>query len=132
MPLGGSVLTKTSGYCGIVLPTARSVVNMTFVSPDCRTVLGFEQTAPDWCGHRRGRYLLGQLLPSGKQKAAGEEMPGTKASTGPWRISLIGGREQFLSYVNAPNGEVAEAAAVAAFSLTEQQCKRLVVEKLGS
>jgi hypothetical protein len=55
----------------------------------------------------------------------------SKAATRSWRILLIGSREQFLGYVHAPSREVAEAAAVAAFSLTEKQRSRLVVQQRG-
>ena len=48
-----------------------------------------------------------------------------------WRVSLIRKRAQVLGYVDAPSREVAEAAAVSAFSLTEDQRKRLVVQERG-
>ena len=48
-----------------------------------------------------------------------------------WRVSLIRKRAQVLGYVDAPSREVAEAAAVSAFSLTEEQRKRLVVQERG-
>ena len=54
-----------------------------------------------------------------------------------WRASLIRKRSrylgfmsnQILGYVDAPDRESAEAAAVSAFSLTEEQRKRLVVQQ---
>jgi hypothetical protein len=48
-----------------------------------------------------------------------------------WSVSLIRKRAQFLGYVDAPSREVAEAAAVSVFSLTEEQHKRLVVQEHG-
>jgi hypothetical protein len=56
-----------------------------------------------------------------------------------WRVSLIRKRSRYLGfvstrilgYVAAPSREVAEAAAVSAFSLTEDQRKRLVVQERG-
>jgi hypothetical protein len=48
-----------------------------------------------------------------------------------WRVSLISKRAQILGYVDAPSREVAEAAAVSAFSLTDEQRKRLVVQERG-
>jgi hypothetical protein len=44
-------------------------------------------------------------------------------------VSLIRKCAQVLGYVDAASREVAEAAAVSAFSLTEEQCKRLVVQQ---
>ena len=46
-----------------------------------------------------------------------------------WRVSLIRKHGQILGDVEAPSREVAEAAAVSAFSLTEEQRKRLVVQE---
>jgi hypothetical protein len=53
-------------------------------------------------------------------------------------VSLIRKRAQVLGYVDAPSREVAEAAAVSAFSLTDEQRKltdeqrkRLVVQERG-
>ena len=46
-----------------------------------------------------------------------------------WRVSLIRKHGQVLGIVEAPSREVAEAAAVSAFSLTEEQRKRLVVQE---
>jgi hypothetical protein len=54
-----------------------------------------------------------------------------KSPTRSWRISLLRSKAQFLGYVDAPSREVAEAAAVSAFSLTEDQRKRLVVQERG-
>jgi hypothetical protein len=48
-----------------------------------------------------------------------------------WRVSLIRKRGQVLGDIEAPSREVAEAAAVSAFSLTEEQRKRLVVQERG-
>jgi hypothetical protein len=48
-----------------------------------------------------------------------------------WRVSLIRKKGQVLGDVEAPSREVAEAAAVSAFSLTEEQRKRLVVQERG-
>jgi hypothetical protein len=48
-----------------------------------------------------------------------------------WRVSLIRKRAQVLGYVDAPSREVAEAAAANAFSLTDDQRKRLVAQKRG-
>jgi len=48
-----------------------------------------------------------------------------------WRMSLIRKRAQVLGYVDAPSREVAEAAAASAFSLTDDQRKRLVVQGRG-
>ena len=50
-----------------------------------------------------------------------------------WRISLLRVRAQtkVLGIIKAPSREVAEAAAVRAFSLTEEQRKRLVVQERG-
>jgi hypothetical protein len=47
------------------------------------------------------------------------------------RVSLIRKRGQVLGNIEAPSREVAEAAAVSAFSLTEEQRKRLVVQERG-
>ena len=46
-----------------------------------------------------------------------------------WRVSLIRKKGQVLGNVEAPSREVAEAAAVSAFSLTEEQRKRLVMQE---
>jgi hypothetical protein len=46
-----------------------------------------------------------------------------------WRVLLIYKRGLVLGTVEAPSREVAEAAAVSAFSLTEEQRKRLVVQE---
>ena len=46
-----------------------------------------------------------------------------------WRVLLIRKRTQVLGIVEAPTREVAEAAAVSAFSLTEQQRAWLVVQE---
>jgi hypothetical protein len=54
-----------------------------------------------------------------------------KSSTRSWRISLQRSKARFLGYVDAPSREVAEAAAISAFSLTEEQRKRLVVQERG-
>jgi hypothetical protein len=48
-----------------------------------------------------------------------------------WRVMLMRNRAQVLGYVDAPSREVAEAAAVSAFSLTAEQRKRLVVQERG-
>jgi hypothetical protein len=48
-----------------------------------------------------------------------------------WRVLLIRKRAQVLGYVDAPSREVAEAAAASAFSLTDEQRKRLVVQERG-
>ena len=48
-----------------------------------------------------------------------------------WRVLLIRKRAQVIGYVDAPSREVAEAAAVSAFSLTDEQRKRLVVQERG-
>jgi hypothetical protein len=48
-----------------------------------------------------------------------------------WRVLRIRKRAQVIGYVDAPSREVAEAAAVSAFSLTEDQRKRLVVQERG-
>jgi hypothetical protein len=48
-----------------------------------------------------------------------------------WRVSLIRKHGQVLGDVEAPSREVAEAAAVSAFSLTQEQRKRLVVQERG-
>jgi hypothetical protein len=46
-----------------------------------------------------------------------------------WRASLIRKRSQVLGDVDAPSREAAEAAAVRAFNLNEQQRSRLVVQE---
>jgi hypothetical protein len=53
------------------------------------------------------------------------------AASRSWRVSLIRKRAQFLGVVQAPSREVAEAAAVSVFSLTNEQRKRLVVQERG-
>ena len=45
-----------------------------------------------------------------------------------WRVSIIRKRGQYLGTVEAPNDKEADAAAVAAFDLSEEQRKQLVVE----
>jgi hypothetical protein len=50
-------------------------------------------------------------------------------ATRTWRVSIIRKRAQVLGDVQAPSREVAEAAAVSAFSLTPEQRKRLVVQE---
>ena len=49
-----------------------------------------------------------------------------------WRVSLIRKRGEFLGYVEAPDREAAEAAAVEEFKLTAEQRKRLVLEEQPS
>jgi hypothetical protein len=57
-----------------------------------------------------------------------------KKSTGlplrTWRVAIIKKRGEFLGTVEAMDQEAAEAAAVEAFNLTDEQRKRLVVQEL--
>jgi hypothetical protein len=46
-----------------------------------------------------------------------------------WRVAIIRKRGEFLGTVEAPDQEAAEAAAVEAFNLTDEQRKRLVVQE---
>jgi hypothetical protein len=47
-----------------------------------------------------------------------------------WRVAIIRKRDEFLGTVEAEDKEAAEAAAVKAFNLTEEQRERLVVQEL--
>jgi len=53
----------------------------------------------------------------------------TAAKLQSWRVSLIRKRGQCLGTVEAPNDKAAEAAAVAEFELSDEQRRRLVVQK---
>ena len=72
------------------------------------------------------RHVLAFAYPSAGQKKS-------------WRASLIRKRSRYLGfmsnrilgYIDAPDRASAEAAAVSAFSLTEEQRKRLVVQEQG-
>ena len=44
-------------------------------------------------------------------------------------VPIIRKRAQYLGTVDAPNEKAAEAAAVAEFDLSDEQCKRLVVQE---
>jgi hypothetical protein len=46
-----------------------------------------------------------------------------------WVVSLIRKHGQFLGYVEAPDREAAEAAAVDRFKLSEEQRGRLVIQE---
>jgi hypothetical protein len=46
-----------------------------------------------------------------------------------WVVSLIRKHGQFLGYVEAPDREAAETAAVVRFNLTEEQRGRLVTNE---
>ena len=47
-----------------------------------------------------------------------------------WRVGIKSGkRGEFLGTVEAVDREAAEAAAAKAFNLTDEQCKRLVVQE---
>jgi hypothetical protein len=51
----------------------------------------------------------------------------TAAKIRRWRISIMRARGQHIGTVEAENREAAEAAAVKAFNLTEEQRRRLVI-----
>jgi hypothetical protein len=46
-----------------------------------------------------------------------------------WAVSLVRKRREFPGYVEAPDREAAEAAAVTEFNLNVEQRKRLVAEE---
>ena len=46
-----------------------------------------------------------------------------------WRVAIVRKRGEFLGTVEAVDREAAEAAAVEAFNLTDEQRKRLVVQE---
>jgi hypothetical protein len=46
-----------------------------------------------------------------------------------WRVAIIRKRGEYLGTVEAVDKEAAEAAAVKAFDLTDEQRKRLVVQE---
>jgi len=48
-----------------------------------------------------------------------------------WRVSLIRKHGQVLGFVDAPDRASAEAAAVNAFNLDDEQRSRLVVQERG-
>ena len=54
-----------------------------------------------------------------------------KAPQKTWRVSIIRKSGQVLGIVEAPDLKKAEAAAVRAFMLTEEQRKRLIVQERG-
>jgi hypothetical protein len=53
----------------------------------------------------------------------------TAAKLRSWRVSIIRKRGQYLGTVEASNERAAEAAAVAAFDLSDEQRRRLVVQE---
>jgi hypothetical protein len=53
----------------------------------------------------------------------------TAAKVRTWRVSIIRKRGQYLGTVEAPNEKAAEAAAVREFDLSDEQCRRLVVQE---
>ncbi|MBV8137895.1 MAG: hypothetical protein JO121_20055 [Deltaproteobacteria bacterium] len=55
----------------------------------------------------------------------------TAAKLRSWRVSIIRKRGQYLGTVKALNEKAAEAAAVAEFDLSDEQCRRLVVSERG-
>jgi Zn-dependent protease with chaperone function len=55
----------------------------------------------------------------------------TAAKLRSWRVSIIRKRSQYLGTVETPNDRAAEAAAVAAFALGDEQRRRLVVQERG-
>ena len=52
-----------------------------------------------------------------------------KAGLRSWRVSIIRKRGQYPGTVEAPNEKAAEAAAVAEFDLSDEQCRRLFVQE---
>jgi hypothetical protein len=55
--------------------------------------------------------------------------PTSRART--WRVSIIRKYGKVLGIVEAPSREKAEAAAVRAFMLSEEQGRRLIVQQRG-
>ena len=53
----------------------------------------------------------------------------SKAPLYKWSVILIRNRGQFLGFVEAPDAQTAEAAAVRAFDLDEYQRRRLMVRQ---
>jgi hypothetical protein len=61
-------------------------------------------------------------------------MPPAKKKTGTaklrtWRVSILRNRVQFLGFVEAPDRQAAEAAAVKQFNISEEQRTRLIVQE---
>jgi hypothetical protein len=60
-------------------------------------------------------------------------MPSKKKSTAAklrnWRVSILRQRAHYLGNVQAPDERAAEAAAVAAFDLDQEERKRLAVRE---
>jgi hypothetical protein len=56
----------------------------------------------------------------------------TAAKLRAWRVSIIRKRAQYLGTVDAQDEKTAEAAAVAEFNLTDEQRKRLVLQRASS
>ena len=56
-----------------------------------------------------------------------KKSPGLSLRT--WRVAIIRKRGEFLGTVEAVDQEAAEAAALKAFNLTDEQRKRLVVQE---
>jgi hypothetical protein len=61
-------------------------------------------------------------MKSHKTKVASEDLPS-------WRVSVLRDRAQYLGIVHAPTERAAHTVAVAQFSLTEEQRRRLVLEE---
>ena len=56
-----------------------------------------------------------------------KKSPGLSLRT--WRVAIIRKRGEFLGTVEAVDQEAADAAALEAFNLTDEQRKRLVVQE---
>jgi len=57
-----------------------------------------------------------------------KKSPGLSLRT--WRVAIVRKRGEYLGTVEAVDKEEAEAAAVKAFNLTDEQRERLVVQEL--
>jgi hypothetical protein len=67
------------------------------------------------------------MLRKTAKKAARQKSTAVKLRS--WQVSLIRKHGQYLGTVEAPNERAAEAAAVAEFELSDEQRRRLVVQK---
>ena len=84
-------------------------------------------------GQQSANFIQPHDGPANKQITNSGPRTPAKSNARPrrWRVSLIRNRAQVPGNVDVPSREVAEAAAANAFSLTDEQRKRLVVQERG-
>jgi hypothetical protein len=79
-------------------------------------------------GPLRATYFIRSMSSRSRIRKSANTNPRGTASRS-WRASLIRQRAQVLGIVEAPSREAAEAAAVKAFNLDDEQRSRLVVQE---